>query len=41
MGAWQRAIAESERKLSVEELEHRICAYYKCELLEHIAQQVA
>jgi hypothetical protein len=37
----KRAIAEPERKLSGEELEHRICAYYECERLEHIAQQVA
>jgi hypothetical protein len=37
----KRAIAEPARKLSVEELEHRISAYYACELLEHIAQQAA
>jgi hypothetical protein len=37
----KRAIAEPERKLKVEELERRICAYDECELLEHIAQQVA
>jgi hypothetical protein len=37
----KRAIAEPERKLSVEELEYRICAYYECERLAHIAQQVA
>jgi hypothetical protein len=37
----KRAIAEPERKLGVEELEDRICAYYECERLEHIAQQVA
>jgi hypothetical protein len=37
----KRAIAEPERQLSVEALEHRICAYYECEQLEHIAQQVA
>jgi transposase len=34
----KRAIAEAERKLQVEELKHRICAYYHCELLESIAQ---
>jgi transposase len=37
----KRAVAEPERKLSVEELEQRICAYYECERLEHIAQKVA
>ena len=34
----KRAIAEPERKLPVEELKHRICAYYGCELLESITQ---
>jgi DDE superfamily endonuclease len=33
-----RAIAEPARKLRVEELQQRICAYYDCELLEPIAQ---
>lgn len=37
----KRAIAEPQRQLRVEELEHRICAYDACELLEHMAQQVA
>src|SRR4029450_4065834 len=37
----KRAIAEPDRKLSVAELKHRICAYYDCELLEPIAQKVA
>ena len=37
----KRAIAEPERKLSVAELKHRICAYYNCDLLEPIAQQVS
>jgi hypothetical protein len=34
----KRAIAEPDRKLHVDELKHRICAYYDCELLEPIAQ---
>jgi transposase len=33
----KRAIAESDRQLSVAELKHRICADYDCELLEPIA----
>jgi DDE superfamily endonuclease len=37
----KRAVAEPERKLRVEALEQRICAYYECERLEHIAQKVA
>lgn len=37
----KRAIAEPDRKLHVDELKHRICAYYDCELLEPIAQKVA
>jgi transposase len=37
----KRAIAEPDRKLSVAELKHRICAYYNCDLLEPIAQQVS
>ena len=37
----KRAIAEPDRKLGADELKHRICAYYECELLEPIAQQVA
>src|SRR5262249_32155132 len=37
----KRAIAEPDRKLSVVELKHRICASYDCELLEPIAQQVS
>lgn len=34
----KRAIAEPDRKLGKEELKHRICTYYDCELLEPIAQ---
>jgi hypothetical protein len=34
----KRAIAEPDRKLQVEELQHRICAYYNCELLDPITQ---
>jgi transposase len=34
----KRAIAEPDRKLGVDELKHRICAYYNCELLNPIAQ---
>jgi hypothetical protein len=34
----KRAIAEPNRKLHVDELQHRICAYYDCELLEPITQ---
>ena len=34
----KRAIAEPDRKLQVDELQHRICTYYECELLEPIAQ---
>jgi transposase len=37
----KRAIAEPDRKLPVDELKHRICAYYDCELLESITQKVA
>ena len=33
----KRAIADPDRKLHVDELQHRICAYYDCELLEPIA----
>ena len=36
----KRAIAEPDRKLQVDELKHRICAYYDCELLDPIAQKV-
>ena len=34
----KRAIAEPDRKLPVDELKHRICVYYDCELLEPITQ---
>lgn len=34
----KRAIAEPDRKLHVDELKHRLCAYYDCERLEPIAQ---
>jgi DDE superfamily endonuclease len=37
----KRAIAEPDRKLTVDELKHRICAYDQCALLEPIAQKVA
>jgi len=36
----KRAIAEPDRTLGADELKHRICAYYECELLDPIAQQV-
>jgi hypothetical protein len=36
-----RAIAAPDRQGQVDELKHRICAYYDCELLESIAQKVA
>jgi len=34
----KRAIAEPDRKVGVDELKHRICAYDDCELLDPIAQ---
>jgi transposase len=34
----KRAIVEPDRQLHVEELQHRICDYYDCELLDPIAQ---
>jgi hypothetical protein len=34
----KRAIAEPARKLGVDELQHRICAYYDGELLEPLTQ---
>jgi len=34
----KRAIAEPARKLGVDELKHRICTYYDCELLAPITQ---
>jgi hypothetical protein len=34
----KRAIAAPDRKLGVDELKHRICAYYDCELLDPITQ---
>ena len=34
----KRAIAEPDRKLQVDELKHRICTYYDCELLDPITQ---
>jgi hypothetical protein len=34
----KRAIAEPDRKLGVDELKHRLCTYYECELLAPIAQ---
>ena len=34
----KRAIAEPDRKLQVDELKHRICTYYDCELLDSITQ---
>ena len=37
----KRAIADPDRKLPVDQLTHRICAYYDCELLKSIAQKVA
>ena len=40
-GHGKRALAAPDRKLSVAELQQRICTYYDCELLEPIAQKVA
>ena len=37
-GHGQRAIVEPDRKLGGDELQHRICTYDECELLEPIAQ---
>ena len=37
-GHGKRAIAEPDRKLQVDELKHRICTYYHCELLDPITQ---
>ncbi len=37
----KRAVAEPDRKVPVDELKHRICTYYACELLASIAQKVA
>jgi DDE superfamily endonuclease len=37
-GHGKRVIAEPDRKLHVDELKHRICTYYDCELLDPIAQ---
>lgn len=37
----KRAIAEPDRKLTVEETKQRICDYYHCELLAPLAQTVA
>jgi hypothetical protein len=37
----KRAIAEPERKLTVDETQQRICDYYRCELLAPLAQKVA
>ena len=37
----KRATAAPDRKLHIEELKHRICAYYKCELLEPLTQCVS
>ena len=37
----KRAILEADRKLSGEEVIERVCAYYGCEQLERIEQQVA
>ena|SRR2546427_13007862 len=34
----KRAMVEPDRKLQAEELQHRICDYYDCELLDPIAQ---
>ena len=38
MGPWQAGHCQPDRKLPVDELKHRICAYYDCELLDPIAQ---
>jgi len=37
----KRAIAEPERKLTIEETTQRLCDYYHCELLAPLAQKVA
>jgi hypothetical protein len=37
----KRAMAEPDRQLPVDELQHRICASYACELRAPIAQKVA
>jgi hypothetical protein len=37
----KRAIAEPERKLTVEETRQRSCDYYHCALLAPLAQRVA
>jgi len=36
----KRALVEPDRKLTMAELKERLCAYYQCELLEPLAQQV-
>lgn len=37
----KRAIAEPARKLTLSEIKERLCAYYRCEALEPLAQKVA
>lgn len=37
----KRAVVEPSRKLSAEELEGRVCSYYKCEPQAHLAQEGA
>jgi len=37
----KRAIVESQRKLTAQELMERVCAYYACEQFDHLSQKVA
>jgi transposase len=37
----KRAVVEPSRTLTAQELEARICLYYRCETLDHLAQQTA
>ena len=37
----KRAIVEPQRRLTAQELRERVCAYYKCEQLDYLSQQVA
>ena len=40
-GHGKRAVAEPARKLAAAELKQRLCAHYRCPLLQPLAQQVA
>jgi hypothetical protein len=37
----KRAIVESQRKWTAQELMERVCAYYECEQFDHLSQKVA